>query len=226
MPGRVDRIAGDAWLVPVSGHGVALVIDGGSEPGMQDGFVDHVFLLAQEHPEPVQPRRLRDAEFHSNGRVILAQGSGTQPLVLALAAPPPQRVPQIDVMPTTPDNAERYEGYGLSRRTAAWSVPLDEILTRGVAELIPACGRTEGQPGIASLSTCSSGGPGSTACSTTCLTASGGDCSTSCGSGYYACCNQGDCTCTCVQNPSSGGGEPKPPIQDPASVPRGRVPRR
>lgn len=224
MPGRVDRIAGDAWLVPVSGHGVAIVIDGGPEPGMQDGFVDHVFLLAQEDPVNVQSRSLRDAQFHSNGRVLLAHGAGIQPVVLALGNPPPQLVPQIDVMPTVPQGAERYEGYGLSLRTGAWSVPLDEILTRGVAELIPACGRAVGHAGIPSLSTCSSGGPGSTACSTTCLTASGGDCSTSCRPGYYACCNQADCTCACVQNPSSGGGEPKPPIQDPMSVPRERGP--
>lgn len=135
-PGRVDRIAGDAWLVPVSGRGVAIVIDGGREPGMQDGFVDHVFLLTQEHPVDAKPRRLRDAQFHSNGRVLLAHGAGIQPVVLALGDPPPQLVPQIDVMPAAPDGAERYEGYGLSLRTGAWSVPLDEILVRGVTELI------------------------------------------------------------------------------------------
>jgi hypothetical protein len=225
-PGTVHRIAGDAWLIPVSGSGVAIVIDGGPEPGMQDGFVDHVFLLAQQHPVDLQPRTLRDAEFHTNGHVLLAHGAGTQPVVLAIGNPPPQQVAQIHFMPTVPQSAERYEGYGLSLRTGAWSIPLDEILTRGVAELIPGCGGTGGEAGIASLSTCDSGGPGSTACGTTCLTASPGQCNITCGPGYHSCCNRSTCSCTCVQNSSSGGGEPKPPIQDPMSVPRGRVPRR
>lgn len=225
-PGTVNRIAGDAWLIPVSGRGVAIVIDGGPEPGMQDGFVDHVFLLMQQHPVDVQPRRLRDAEFHSNGHVLLARGSGTQPVVLALGNPPPQQVPQIHFMPTVPPGAERYEGYGLSLRTSAWSVPLDEFLVRGVTDLIPACAQAGGGADLGSLSTCDSGGPGSIACGTTCLTASPGQCNTTCGPGYHACCNRVQCNCTCVQNPSAGGGEEKPPLQEPTSVPRGRAPGR
>lgn len=201
-----ESLFGDAVLFTAPGRGLALALDGGTAPGMQDGYVDQVFLLQQQEPTRVDPRTLRSAELFFAGRLLMARSAGTTPLMLVVQGPGDPE-PAVDRLPFSTAGAERFSGFGLSRRTGAWQVPLDEVAGTRMTSLLPACA---GGGGIGVASACDSGGEGSTSCSTACSNITGGSCSTSCGSGYYSCCDKGACSCTCVAG--GGGANPKPPI--------------
>ncbi|HEX2210606.1 MAG TPA: hypothetical protein VHG93_23195 [Longimicrobium sp.] len=197
---------GDAVLFTAPGIGVALALDGGAEPGLQDGYVDQVFVLQQAAPTMFESRILRSAEVFFAGRVLMirtAAGARTALMVQVDGEP----VPLVDRLPFSSAGAERFTGFGMSRRTGAWGIGLDEVIGARMSDLLPACA-TNGEAGIASV--CDSGGEGSTSCSTSCSIGSG-SCSTSCGTGYYSCCSMTACSCTCVAG-GGGGGGPKPPI--------------
>lgn len=214
-----ESVFGDAMLFTAPGMGVAVAVDGGTAPGMQDGYVDQVFVLQQQEPARVEPRRLPSAELFHAGKLLLVRSAGAEPLAFVVQAPGDAE-PSADRLPFSPAGAQRFTGFGMSRRTGAWQLRLEEVTGSGMATLLPACAaRTDGQVGAAAA--CDSGGEGSTSCSTSCHTASGGSCSTTCGSGYYSCCDKGACSCTCVAGGSGGNPGPKPPINM-TSVPPGR----
>lgn len=199
-----ENAYGDAVLFTAPGIGMALALDGGAQPGMQDGYVDQVFVLQQQEPTQVEPRPLRSAEIFFAGRLMMVRAEGGRAAFLVRGADDPE--PMADRLPFSHQGAERFMGYGMSRRTGAWQVALDEVTGTAMTSLLPACAsRANGEAGIAAA--CDSGGEGSTSCSTGCAIG-GGSCSTSCGSGYYSCCNRTACSCTCTP----GGGGPKPPI--------------
>lgn len=199
-----EFIHGDVVLFTVPG-GLALAVDGGASPGAQDGYVDQVFVLQQEQPAAVDSRLIPNAEIYYAGRVIALRAAGHAPVLFVMRG---EGDPEPDLGGTPAAGAERFVGYGISRRTGAWEVRLDEATAASMRAMLPTCASVPAQGGVSLASTCDSGGPGSTSCTTTCLTVNGGSCSTSCGSGYYACCNKGACTCTCEAAPSPQ----RPPI--------------
>ena len=201
-----ENVYGDAVLFTAPGIGLAIALDGGAQQGMQDGYVDQVFILQQQEPTTLEPRPLRSAELFLAGRMLMVRaGDGARATFVVQAAGDPE--PAVDRLPFSPAGAERFTGFGMSRRTGAWEVALEDVTRGSVAALLPACAsRANGEAGIASA--CDSGGEGSLGCSTGCAIG-GGSCSTTCGSGYYSCCNRTSCACTCV---AGGGGGPKPPI--------------
>lgn len=214
-----ESVFGDAVLFTAPGLGVAIALDGGATPGMQDGYVDQVFILQQQEPTPLEARSLRSAEVFFAGRLLLVRAeNGVRAAFMVQAAGDPE--PAADRLPFTAEGAERFQGFGMSRRTGAWEVALDEAAGASMASLLPACAPPPSGE-VSAAGTCDSGGEGSTSCSTSCATVSGGSCSTSCGGGYYSCCNKGSCSCTCVA--SGGGGGTRPPINM-TSVPGARRP--
>jgi hypothetical protein len=211
-----SSLFGDVVLFTAPGMGVALAIDGGTSPGTQDGYVDQVFLLQQEAPPALQPRRLSSAELFYAGRLLMVRAAGAPPLTFAVQdAGDPE--PAVDRLPFSASGAERFTGYGISRRTGAWQIPLDEVTASSMSGVLPSC--TTPQDGtIRTAQLCDSGGEGSTSCSTSCAGVNGGSCSTTCGTGYYSCCDRGACQCTCVA--SSGGT----PVNETSVLPRGSRP--
>lgn len=198
-----SSLFGDVVLFAAPGMGVALAIDGGTSPGTQDGYADQVFLLQQEAPSAVKARWLSSAELFYAGRLLMVRAAGAAPLTFTVrGADDPE--PAVDRLPFSASGAERFTGYGISRRTGAWQIPLDEVTASSMRDLLPSC--ADGQDGtIRTAQLCDSGGEGSTSCSTSCAGVNGGSCSTTCGTGYYSCCDRGACTCTCV---ASSGGTP------------------
>jgi hypothetical protein len=199
-----EFIHGDVVLFPVPRTGLALAVDGGASPGAQDGYVDQVFVLQQQQPAAMDVRALSNAEVHYAGRMLSVRAAGRAP-VLLLVQGEGDAAPDLSGGRTA--GAERFAGFGISRRTGAWEVRLQEVTGTAMADLLPTCA-TPRADGVTAAANCDSGGMGSTSCSTTCLTVNGGSCSTSCGAGYYACCNKGACTCTC----EPAGGPQPPPI--------------
>lgn len=216
-PGEArSSLFGDVVLFAAPGMGVAIAIDGGTSPGTQDGYVDQVFLLQQEAPSVVEPRRLSSAELFYAGRLLMVRAAGTAPLTFMVqGAGDPE--PAVDRLPFSASGAQRFAGHGISRRTGAWQIPLDEVTASSMSGLLPSCAtRQDATIGTAQL--CDSGGEGSTSCSTSCAGVNGGSCSTTCGTGYYSCCDRGACQCTCV---ASTGGTP---INETSVPPRGGRP--
>jgi hypothetical protein len=201
-----ESVFGDVILFSAPGIGVAVAVDGGAAPGTQDGYVDQVFLLQQQEPARVDPRLLRSAELFYAGRLLMVRAPGAAPVAFMVQGTG-DPVPAAERLPFTASGAQRLVGFGMSRRTGAWQIPLDEVTGTAMATLLPSCA-TATDGGVRVATTCDSGGEGSTSCSTSCP---GGACSTSCGSGFYSCCNMGACTCTCVAS-GGGGANPKPPI--------------
>lgn len=193
-----ESIFGDAVLFPVPGRGLALAVDGGTAG--RDGYVDQVFVLQQETASAVEARVLSDADIFYAGRLLLVRAAGHASIAFVLQG-------NGDAEPdmgSVPAGAERFTGFGISRRTGAWEVALDEVTGARMSDLLPTCASAPSD-GLRTAATCDSGGAGSTSCSTTCVP--NGSCSTSCGSGYYACCNKAVCTCTCE---ASGGPQTQP----------------
>jgi hypothetical protein len=175
---------------------MALLLDGGSRPGLEDGFVDQVFVLQQENAVSPVRQRVNDAEIFYAGSSLLVRSHGRPEILLTLERAEDAGVWRAHVPTgTVPD--QRWSGYGLSRRTGAWTLPLDGVEESSLLSVLPACGSAGGSGDVGTASTCDSGGQGSNSCSTSCGPNS--SCSTSCDSGYYSCCDSGKCTCTCVR---------------------------
>lgn len=136
-PGETrSSLFGDVVLFTAPGMGVALAIDGGTSPGTQDGYVDQVFLLQQEAPSAVEPRRLSSAELFYAGRLLMVRAAGAAPLTFVVQGTGDPE-PAVDRLPFSASGAERFTGYGISRRTGAWQIPLNEVTSASASELLP-----------------------------------------------------------------------------------------
>lgn len=191
-----ESLQGDVVLFPVSGTGLALALDGGASAVSHDGYVDQVFVLQQESPTAESPRLLTNADIHYAGSLLLVRAPGHRPLLFLVQG---QGDPVPDAGAIGANDAQRYSGFGLARRTGSWEVRLTDVAATPMRDLLPTCAASANADSTASAAgTCDSGGVGSTSCSTSCVSAGEG-CATSCGSGYYSCCNKAVCTCTCVR---------------------------
>lgn len=136
-------IFGDAVLFTAPGLGLALAVDGGAAPERQDGYVEQVFLLQQEEPSGVPQRLLRDAEMFYAGRMLMVRAKGEAPLTFMIRGDPE---PVVDALPFSVVGSERFAGYGLSRRTGAWTLALNEVTAASMADLLPAPPPDQRQP--------------------------------------------------------------------------------
>jgi hypothetical protein len=150
-----ENLFGDAVLFTAQGIGVALALDGGSSRGVQDGYVDQVFVLQQQEPRSIEPRILCSAELFYGGRLLIVRAAGAAPLVFAAqGAGDPD--PAAGWLPSSAAGTERFVGFGISRRTGAWGIPLDEVTGRSAGILL-----SVGTPGTdGEAGTCDSGGEG------------------------------------------------------------------
>lgn len=189
-----ESLQGDAMLFTVSGTGLALALDGGTSAASHDGYVDQVFVLQQEAPAAESPRLLANADIHYAGNLLLVRAPGHRPLLFLVQG---RGDPLPDAGALGANDAQRYSGFGLARRTGTWEMRLTDVATTSMRDLLPTCAASPDGT-VSAAGTCDSGGVGSTSCSTSCVS-SGDGCATSCGSGYYSCCNKAVCTCTCVR---------------------------
>lgn len=125
-----ETFFGDVLVIALPRYGVAVLLDGGPTPGMRDGYVDQAFVLQQETPSNLRTRTIEGAELHYAGRALFVRDPGGASLLLAVGESEINSVPASALAAST-----RYEGFGLARRTGAWTVPLarapdalDEIL--------------------------------------------------------------------------------------------------
>ncbi len=171
-----EFIHGDVVLFTVPGKGVALAVDGGASRGAQDGYVDQVFVLQQAQPTTMDSRFVPNAELQYAGRAIVLRAADRAPLLFVMRGDGDPE-PELDGVPES--GAERFVGHGISRGTGAWQVRLEEVTGASMAALLPLCASAPVEGDVRLAATCDSGGPGSTSCSTTCLTVNGGSCSPS-----------------------------------------------
>ncbi|HEY0018730.1 MAG TPA: hypothetical protein VGC13_20690 [Longimicrobium sp.] len=129
-----ESIFGDVVLFSAPGMGLALALDGGAQPGMQEGFVDQVFVLQQQTPAAVQPRRPASAELFYAGPMLLVR-SGTDRLAWMVRGAG-NADPEVDRLPFSASGAERFTGFGLSRRTGAWQVRLENAAGASMTSLL------------------------------------------------------------------------------------------
>lgn len=73
---------------------------------------------------------------------------------------------------------------------------------------------------VTSATTCDSGGPGSSGCSTSSVLGGGILCSVTCNQGYYACCSQGG-ECKCNPTASGAGKGPRKVVRAITRTPKG-----
>ena len=126
-----ETFFGDVMVMALPLHGVAVLLDGGPTPGMQDGFVDQAFVLQQEAPADFRARTIAGAELHYAGRALFVRDPGGASLLLAMEGSEINSVPASALA-----GAVRYEGFGLARRTGAWTVPLARAAD-SLGELLP-----------------------------------------------------------------------------------------
>lgn len=126
-----ETFFGDVLVVALPLHDVAVLLDGGPAPGMQDGYVDQAFVLQQESPSDFRARTIAGAELHYAGRALFVRDPGGASLLLAMEGSEINSVPASALA-----GATRYEGFGLARRTGAWTVPLARAAD-ALGELLP-----------------------------------------------------------------------------------------
>ncbi len=128
-----ETFFGDVLLIVLPRQGIAALLDGGPGPGMQDGYVDQVFVLQQEQTPVLRPRMITGTELHYAGRTLFIRDAAGAPLLLSVVASSDAigSVPALEVAAAT-----RYEGFGLARRTGAWSVRLARA-EEALDELLP-----------------------------------------------------------------------------------------
>lgn len=129
-----ESIFGDAVLFTAPGMGLALALDGGTQPGMQDGYVDQVFVLQQQAPAALQPRRLASAELFYAGPLLMVRSSTDR--LAWMVRGDGDADPQVDRLPFSASGAERFVGFGMSRRTGAWQVRLEDAAGASMASLL------------------------------------------------------------------------------------------
>ena len=129
-----ESFFGDAMLFTVAGVGTAVALDGGTTRGMQDGYVDQLFVLQQPEPSRTAPRLLRAVELFYAGRLLLIHRAGMGPIVLAVQRDGDPD-PALGWLGSRAVRAERFAGFGLSRRTGAWDVPLRDAPGASLASL-------------------------------------------------------------------------------------------
>lgn len=203
--------APEVWTGNVSiqsgatGYDVVMTLDGGTRPGQADGIADRVFVLQRLGPVSRAGRvTLAGARVVVRpGEVAVHEASGAGAARLGL-----RKSHRYDRRSGGAFRAE-WEGYGLSQRTGAWPLDGDALPAAALAALQPTCG-TSGTPSLkppfarpaasfaADGDLCWSGGAGAGNCSTSCT--GGNSCSTTCNEGFYACCDNTRCRCTCKAN--------------------------
>jgi hypothetical protein len=132
---EAETIFGDAVAFTAVGMGMAVAVDGGERRGMQDGYVDQLFLLQQSEPSRTEPRLLRAVElFHADG-VLLVRRADAPPLVFAVQIPG-RPDPALGWLGSRANAGERFAGVELFSYTGAWNIPLRDVPSVSIATLL------------------------------------------------------------------------------------------
>lgn len=128
-----ETFFGDVLVISLPRQGIAVMLDGGPTPRMRDGYVDQAFVLQQEAPSDVRARMITGAELHYAGRALFILNPEGASLLLSVG----EDAARIESTPASAlAGATRYEGFGLARRTGAWTVPLARAAD-ALDELLP-----------------------------------------------------------------------------------------
>lgn len=130
-----ETIFGDAVLFTAVGMGMAVAVDGGATRGMQDGYVDQLFILQQQEPSRTQPRDLRAVELFYADRLLLVRRAGAAPIVLAVQIPG-HADPALGWLGSGANAAERFAGSQLFSFTGAWEIPLRDVPSTPIGSLL------------------------------------------------------------------------------------------
>lgn len=130
-----ELIFGDVVLFTATGMGLAVAVDGGSRRGMQDGYVDQLFILHQQQPPRTAPREMRAVELFYADRLLLVRPARAAPVVFAVQIPG-RPDPALGWLGSQANAAERFAGSEISRFAGAWEIPLRDVPSVSIASLM------------------------------------------------------------------------------------------
>ena len=191
---------GNVVVQPLEVGRVAVVLDGGMRRDASDGLADEVFLLQSDNSRaPWGPLRVRDATLSYRGSSLVV--ADAENVVLTFAVAGKGSLANEPLFSRGAQTQASWEGYGLSRRIGLPTVRMRGLTAARLLPFLPPCPSSRNaavrfSTVVADSLVCSSGGPGSTNCSTSCIEPPYG-CSVTCGAGYYSCCDAERCKCQC-----------------------------
>jgi hypothetical protein len=175
---------------------VVVWLDEGRPSRPRDGVADRVFVLQRQGPiEPVAERALDIGHLSvTESQVEVRAADGTPILRLLRQRDASRQTALTDREAGWPTVV----GFGLSRRTGAWALSDGGLADDQLRDVAAGCGAGRRGDGDLALpfAHCWSGGAGAQTCSTGCI--GGKSCSVGCSTGFYACCDDSRCRCTCV----------------------------
>jgi hypothetical protein len=217
-----------------TGSSIIVVLDGGDRPGLEDEIADQVFVM-QRYPGSgrIEAFRIDGATLRFRRRGVLIESpASVHAWGFFMRGNGGEQVSEAMVRERGRPLTQRWNVFGISRRTVHWPMENGYLGRARVGELSARCGGvdrgilaaapTSGERwklGVTLVSTrggrgenfvgflaqdCQSGGVGSTSCTQSCAFTEG-SCSVDCNSASYACCNSVGCSCTCMPSGTGNG---------------------
>ncbi|HEX8695323.1 MAG TPA: hypothetical protein VF746_23125 [Longimicrobium sp.] len=193
-----EVLYGSVVLYPLPGSSdIVVAVDGGERGAPADGYADVAFVLQRGYATSVPEfTRVERARVVADPAGLVVTSASGNAYVAGLFLGSKVGGPGGRLASSNVAVGRTWTGYGLARRTGKWQVPVSAS-----SDAAQALGRCSRQPADAasplfSQTVCTSGGVGSTSCSTYCP--GGGNCSVTCDDGYYSCCDKVYCVCTCT----------------------------